>query len=252
MLYPLPINNLFFTTRSQEKGETTISLLENFISKLKTVPKNINLKYYILDVVNIDQINQLSLNLTKNKTKIDLFIYNSGIFILKNKFKISNVKKTIDINFTGPRLIFETLLKNNNLTTDAKISVVSSQMGQFYVIKHDPVLTKKLSLYQSSDFTENNVFEAVENYVNQMQDFELAKKNTQEVYSMSKLLVTIYFSTLSRKYPNMHFLALCPGWCITDMTKGMPAPRSSADGGKDIIQGIIPVSYTHLTLPTKA
>lgn len=61
----------------------------------------------------------------------------------------------------------------------------------------------------------------------------------KDAYGVSKLLLGVAVQALanvtSRTHPDMSVVAVCPGWCRTDMGTSM-APRSVADGAKYIAE----------------
>ena len=211
--------------------------------------ENPNLKYYLLDVTNLDQIKNVSQSLLSDHMLIDLFINNAGIFIRGDTILMPVIHKTMNVNFFGPKNIFEIFLKNQNFSKNCKINFVSSQMGNFTRIERNPEVYNFLLKYENQDFYEEHLLKIINQYLKEIEGKNSGKSWSRSVYALSKLFLSIYVSILSRKHKNFHFLSLCPGWCVTDMTKGSNAPKTAAQGGSDIVKGIM--SYQNQKLSGK-
>lgn len=237
--HPHPNLDLMFTVRSKEKGEQTISLLKKFISQNNLNKKCTQLEYFIMDVSNPQEIKDVSNLLKMRNSKIDLFINNAGIFIKNKPIGILEIKKTLDVNFWGPKKVFEDFLEDQIFAEDCKINFVSSQMGNFQKIaEHSEVLNQMLK-YEDLSFTEKDLMQIINKYVEEIQNPVTSLKWSPCPYSMSKLFLTILISILSRKHSEFNFLSLCPGWCLTDMTMGSGAPKTADQGAGDMVKGIL-------------
>ena len=237
-MYPKPISDLLFTVRSKPKGETTVETLSKYISETKSIQTSAKLKYYIMDVTKPDQIQQVSEALVKDGHKINLFVNNAGIFIRGDSKLLPVITETINVNFLGPKNIFETFMQNKNFAENCHVTLVSSGLGMVSRVARHAEVHSQLLGYESPDFSEEMLTGCVNRYLTEVKDRKLSALWPNSCYAVSKMFLSVYASVLSRKYQKMHFLSQCPGWCITDMTKGTNAPRSAAQGGHDIVKSI--------------
>ena len=236
--YPKKISTFLFTVRSTDKGESALKVLKKFALKSEK-NSSTEFKFYILDVLESSHILNVSSTLKKEGHKIDLFIHNAGIFIRGDTLLLPVIKKTINVNFFGPKNVFENLSKSNVFAENCRLVFVSSGLGMFSRIKRNPEVHDRLLSYQENGFSEDIILQTIDEYFKEIEDKVLYKKWPRSVYAVSKLLLTIYVNVLSRKFKNYHFSSVCPGWCQTDLTKGTNAPKTAEEGAQDILKGMI-------------
>jgi NAD(P)-dependent dehydrogenase (short-subunit alcohol dehydrogenase family) len=105
------------------RDETKIKQLLHEITH-KT--NNIKLKYYIVDLSNLQRVHQVGQIITSENPVIDILINNAGIFSAERKVTKEGFELTFATNYLGPFLLTHSLLNSLCKSNDAQILNVSS------------------------------------------------------------------------------------------------------------------------------
>lgn len=233
------IDNLLFTVRDNQKGKQTIQGLNSFIDKNSLASQTpTNIEFYVADISNQDQISEMIKNLKSQEKSVDLLIQNAAIYLKNQKVTPKTIKETLEVNFFGPKTLFELLEKSQVLSKNAHLAFVSSQLGKLSILNHNMQAKQILEQYREANFTLETLMTMVDKYSKESQIPETFPKWSCNPYSLSKLLLSIYIHQLARLYGNQYFFqSLCPGWCRTDMGTAS-AHKSVEQGVSDLLFSI--------------
>ena len=98
---------------------------------IKEVEEKENLKGYIADITNEENLKNIKKDLEENNTKLDIIINIAGIHMMASLVEsdYNKMKKLIDINLCGTMLVNN--IFHSNLTKDGRIIIVTSEVAGF-------------------------------------------------------------------------------------------------------------------------
>ena len=106
-----PVSRLLFTVRSQEKGQETKNILDNYIKanlqEISVVPKEIS--FYLLDLTKTDQIATLTSSLKEQAIVLDFIIFNAGVSLKSRHQTLGMVQKTLDVSHISNYQLLDTI-----------------------------------------------------------------------------------------------------------------------------------------------
>ena len=102
---------------------------ENLLSELKEINKNIH--SFPLDVTNIDQCKQVSINIIKQFKNIDICVFGTGMHDPKSekKFNLGKIREIMEVNYFGTMNSINSIYDYFSEKKNGQISIVSSVAG---------------------------------------------------------------------------------------------------------------------------
>jgi len=112
---------LILATRDSTKNEQTAS-------KIRQSFPEINLKLVTLDLASLSSVREVATQLVADQTvpKLDVLINNAGVMVPAYSLTSDGIESQFAINFIGPFLLTNLLLKQNKLSNNAIVVNVSS------------------------------------------------------------------------------------------------------------------------------
>ena len=126
--------NIIITSRSQEKGLESLSLLKQ---EFPSFPVQEFCTCETLDISNTSTIDSLTKSLKEKNIKLDILVNNAGVYNKSSKKSLETFKFTFDTNLFGTIEITEKLLKENIFNTNAKIINVTSDYGIIHLLEKE-------------------------------------------------------------------------------------------------------------------
>ena len=167
--------NLIFANRNLEKSEIQ---KQNLIKKYP----NIKIQILYLDLFDIEGVKNFCAEI--KSYKVDIFIFNAGIYNEQRKFSSIKYNNIFQVNFISPYYIIKQLLPN--LTKETKLIVVGSIAYNFSKV----------------DFSDIQ---------------KLNTKNPNKIYGNSKRFLMYSLLKLSEEN-NLNLTIVHPGITLTNMT----------------------------------
>lgn len=190
-------HEIYLHGRNQEK-------LLSVIEEVKAISKNQNIKGFIADFSDLDSVRQMTQQINKELSKIDVLINNAGIF----KSAISQNKQGLNlrfmVNYLAPYLLTNKLIPLLQKGTDSQIINLSSAAQSS--ISYEALLGKE-------------------------------RLSENETYAQSKLALTMWSFYLANELENVSVIAVNPGSLLnTKMANEAYGTHwSSADKGANIL-----------------
>ena len=102
---------------------------ENLLSELKEINKNIH--SFPLDVTDIDQCKQVSINIIKQFKNIDICVFGTGMHDPKSekKFNLGKIREIMEVNYFGTMNSINSIYDYFSEKKNGQISIVSSVAG---------------------------------------------------------------------------------------------------------------------------
>jgi len=102
---------------------------ENLLSELKEINKNIH--SFPLDVTNIDQCKQVSINIIEQFKNIDICVFGTGMHDPKSekKFNLGKIREIMEVNYFGTMNSINSIYDFFSEKKNGQISIVSSVAG---------------------------------------------------------------------------------------------------------------------------
>ena len=205
--------------------------------KLRKQFPDAQLEVRLLDVSSKDSVTTFVNSL---QDPIDILVNNAGVFFPGKTDPVS-LEVTMQTNYHGTKYLTDLLLQKNLIRPQGKILIVSSGMGKFgNLAQTNPEAYAILNKYESS-LTIEELESVVRQFETEYQDPTTQKKWNPIIYASSKLFVSIYSYLLGKDKKaldhDIQVYALCPGFCITDMTKNLSAKPLDTylDGGRRVL-----------------
>jgi len=224
-----PKCSLIMTSRDHQNGVEAIN-------KLKATYPDADVHQLALDISCKESVNKFVQEL-KKEGPIDVLFNNAGISFNGPRIDKEVVEGTMGVNYHGTRYLTETLLDNDLIVPNGKIIFISSMAGKFNQLPtRNPEVYATLSKYKEGSLTVEALEKIIKDFETDMVDESKRSRWNNTIYGASKMYLSIYVYLLSRSSRiterGIQVYACCPGWCQTDMTKGMKAPLTSLQGAE--------------------
>lgn len=178
--------------------------LKQTIAEIKTLSQNENISGYVADLSDFDSVHQMTADISKEHTKIDVLINNAGVF----KSPVSETDQGLDIrfavNFLAPQVLTNDLLPLIKKSDEPRIINLSSAAQA-------SVSLSALAGDESLGFN--------------------------EAYAQSKLAITMWSFWLANQETNLNVIAVNPGSLLNTkmVQEAYGQSWSKADKGADIL-----------------
>ncbi len=178
--------------------------LNNVISELKEASNNKNIKGFVADFSDLDDVKQMAQKVKNDIPKLDILINNAGILTTKDTFAKNGLDYRITVNYFAPYILTESL-----------VSVMENEKN--------PRIVNLSSAAQSS--VQKSVLTGE------------STVNSSESYAQSKLALTMWSFDFAKNHPNMTTIAVNPGSLLnTKMANEAYGQHwSPAEKGADIL-----------------
>ena len=129
---------------------------ENLLTELKQINENIH--SFPLDVTNIDQCKQVSINIIKQFKNIDICVFGTGMHDPKSekKFNLGKIREIMEVNYFGTMNSINSIYDFFSEKKNGQISIVSSVAGYRGLPAAGAYCASKSAL---TSFTESLCFE---------------------------------------------------------------------------------------------
>ncbi|CAF1669443.1 unnamed protein product [Adineta ricciae] len=218
-------------TRDLKRGQDAINQLGS--------PSNVHA--FQLDTSSSDSIAQAA-NVIKQKYggKLDILINNAGIVSMEQT--LDAAREVFATNYYGVKLINQQL--SPLIRENGRIVNVASEVGAWTLYDASVDLQNK---YTSSSLTEEQLdalvkdfFSAVE--TNRLEEIGYRSKLPFQAYGVSKAALIALTRIEARSWSGAKgvlVVAVCPGYCDTDMNKGRQGARPAAIGADSILHAAL-------------
>ena len=152
--------------------------LESVVQEIKEKTQNRQISGFLADFSDLSQVKSVAQKILEDGSKIDILINNAGVFKTVNPHPKGQIDQRFVVNYFAPYLLTEALLPLITTSKDGRIINLSSAAQASVSLS---ALKGEASL---SDF---------------------------EVYSQSKLALTMWSFFLAKKYPKLTITAVNPG-----------------------------------------
>ena len=227
MLESKLISEIYFTCRCPEKGREALNEFSSKNSEKK-------LEFFLLDVLEENSMKKFSEEILKRKLVFDVVVQNAGVDF--HDKSAENWRKIIQTNFVFPYELSKIMIDQNLVREGGRIVFISSRLGVLSSIQDNKQAKLALSCYKSREFTEEDFLKIFGDY--QKDALDLSKLWGDDYYGQSKMFLTIGANVLAKKYKNFEFLAIHPGFVLTDMTKDLGAELPPSEAASNVLFSI--------------
>ncbi|UJR12149.1 hypothetical protein I4U23_016326 [Adineta vaga] len=196
-----------------------------------------NVQALQLDTSSPDSIVQAT-NEIKQKYggKLDILINNAAI--VSGELTVADARQVFATNYYGIKLINQNL--SPLIREHGRIVNVTSEVGAW--VLHDISIDLQ-NKYTSSTLTEEQIDALVEEFISAIgtkryEDIGYHSKIPFIIYGVSKTALTALTRVQARQWSGAKgvlVVAVCPGYCATDMNKGRPGARPAELGADSIL-----------------
>ena len=191
-----------------------------------------------LDLLNADSVDKLVEHLTSNKIQLDILVNNAGMAFKGNIINEQVIKQTTTCNYFNTKRLTLALLTAGVINENGRIINVSSGIGKLAKFKgREGDYYSEFLKYQNWDLATLESWE--KKFLEEIFDQKLGQKWPNNMYAQSKIFLSIFSNVLARdkicKDKNIWVWAMCPGWCLTGMTRGTNAPRTPEQGAETVL-----------------
>ncbi|KAJ3110899.1 hypothetical protein HK100_002876 [Physocladia obscura] len=223
-----PNATIFLGARSVSRGQEAVNKLhaENLGQHVQVLE---------LDVSNPESIARAFENVRSIINTLDVLVNNAGI--TENESTSAGV---FAVNLFGVKQMVDTftpILASNGLIIN-----VSSEVGTWSQHNMSPELQSTLS--DIDNLSWNKLVEFAQDYQQPTKKYGWpSPEKTFGTYGISKTLLTAYTRLLAAEKRDLHVVAVCPGYCATDLNQNSGF-RSVVVGGSSIIWPILNPGFT--------
>lgn len=198
---------------------------EAAVEKLRSDTPSGRFEFFQLDITDEQSVARCVEAVRSKYGKLTILINNAGMAYKGNTFGAQEAANTIAVNLTGTRRVCKAMLPL--LADNARIVNVCSMAGRLGQLKSDELRSRFVNA-ASADEVEALASE----FVQAIRDGNhQAKGFSNSMYGISKLAEVAYTFVLAKELKERGIMvnAICPGWCVTDMT--------SQNGNKTAAEG---------------
>ncbi|KAJ3133147.1 hypothetical protein HK100_004645 [Physocladia obscura] len=209
------------------------------LSKLKSENLGHSVKVLEIDVSNPNSIKQAFENLKIQSPVLDVLINNAGISISGG-----TTPEIFNVNVDGVKNTVEAFTPI--LSPSGYIINVSSTVGS--AAQHLLSSEVKAILEDIDGLSWDKLANLAADYqlqpTSNKHEWPAAQK-TFGAYGISKSLLTAYTRRLAVDKPGLRVVAICPGYCATDLTGFAAGTRSAAEGATSVIWPLLNPEFTN-------
>ncbi|MEM8721073.1 MAG: SDR family NAD(P)-dependent oxidoreductase [Cyanobacteria bacterium P01_G01_bin.39] len=178
--------------------------LTKVVSEIKEKTKNENIKGFVADFSDLDTVKQISNQIKKDLSKIDVLINNAGIYNSSKSQNNNGLDMRFAVNYLAPFIFTNELIPL--LKKGAAPRIINLSSAAQSAIDYEALIGVK-------------------------------KRSESEAYAQSKLALTMWSFYLAKKEPELNVIAVNPGSLLnTNMAhKAFGKSWSSADKGANIL-----------------
>lgn len=181
--------------------------LSNVIGEVKSDSNNHNIKGFVADFSDLDEVRKMAVQVKDETTKIDILVNNAGIFKADNPITEDGLDIRFVVNYLAPYILTNALLPVLKKSTNPRVINLSSAAQAS--VSLDVLIGK-------------------------------SHVSAQEAYAQSKLAILMWSMYMAKQEPDISVISLNPGSMLnTNMVReAYGRSWSSADKGSNIIAGL--------------
>lgn len=217
-------------SRDLQRGENALKSLGS--------PSNVHLLQ--IDTSSSESINKAKKEIhEKYNGHLDILVNNAGIAEPVTSIEVA--RKIFATNYYGAKTVLEQF--SDLIQENGRIINVSSEVGAWTLFDMSKDLQEK---YQAADLTKEKLDKLVEEFISSVEtkQSEQLGYNTKFpylVYGVSKTALTALTKIEAKQWAkakNVLVLAVCPGYCSTDLNNHGPGSRSPELGADSVLYTI--------------
>ena len=227
LLKDSPSDRILLGTRDLKRGEEAWKQLGS--------PSNVHLLQ--IDTSAPESIARAAKEIqTKYQGQLDVLINNAGIS--KLGLTVENAREILATNYYGVKLVNEHLV--GFIRENGRIINVASEVGAWTLHDMSKALQEK---FKSSSLTTEQLDALVEEFVSSIQSKKTGQLGYNDklpylIYGVSKAALIALTKIEARQWSaaqNVLVLAVCPGYCATDLNNHGPGSRPAEQGAISIL-----------------
>ena len=226
---------VYLTARDSAKGQEGVSTLEG---------EGLHPIFHQLDITSQNSVEEMKRYLIQAHGGLDVLVNNAGVMCNSRSTIPINEQAylTIATNFTGTLRLTKALFPL--IRPHGRIVNVSSMMGELKALR-SPTLRER---FADPNLTEEGLVALMDQFVRDIREGHHVEKGWPRstyggsamgasAYMTSKVGVTALAKVYAREAARLGkddvlVNACCPGWCQTDMSSGLNAPLTAAQGAE--------------------